>query len=191
MTIDELLDPPSDSNIECHGEPKASKTVAPPSVSVGSDGRIEFFNARDPQYELQAERPIHRQIVIRAMESAMTNKELAEEFGVTPAMVNYVLLQPWAKKYMSEHMHKHGMEKVELLLKGAVADAVQVWINEMKNPKARSAERTTAAEKIFDRVYGRAVQPMVHIQTQPAKDMSDAELDAEIERLQGQRNGRS
>jgi hypothetical protein len=189
VEMNDLLDPPpSDSTIESDGEAKPIKpSPATVTATVTSDGRIEFFNARDPQYELQAERPIHRQIVIRAMESGKTNTELAQEFGVTGSMVNYVLLQPWAKKYMSENMHKHGMQKVEVLLKGAVAGAVERLITEMDNPKARAAERISAAEKILERVYGRAAQPMIHVQAAPVKDMSDAELDQEIERLRQQR----
>lgn len=173
-----------DSTIESHGEPKAIDPL-PTQVRLNG-GRVEFFSPRDPQHELQTERPIHRNIVLLAMRG-YTNTEIAKECGVTPPMVGYTLLQPWAVKYMSENMHKHGMDKVEVLLKGAVASAVERIIKEMDNPDARSSERTSAAKEIIDRVYGRAVQPIVHTNVKAEKEMSDAELDQEIERLRSQR----
>lgn len=197
MTIDDLLtggakpsiaeSPASDSKLESD---RQAKPDLGSSLSVDKDGNIGFFNAREPQYELQAERPVHREMCLMAMRG-YTNTEIAREYGVSPPMVNYVLLQPWAKKYMSENMHKHGMAKVEVLLKGAVARAVERLIIEMDNEKARSSERTSAAEKVIERVYGRAAQPLIHVSSAPAKELSDAELDSEIERLQRQRDGRS
>jgi hypothetical protein len=185
--MDELIG--SDSIVESDGEAKPIPS-SDTKLSVDADGNIGFFNARDPQYELQSERPIHREMCHMAMRG-YTNTEIAREYGVSAPMVGYVLLQPWAKKYMSENMHRHGMEKVETLLKGAVADAVERLITEMDNDKARPAERISAAEKIIERVYGRAAQPLIHVSSAPAKEMSDAELDQEIERLQRQRNGHS
>jgi|SRR5882757_6874328 len=186
MNLEESLSDLLYSNIESHGQRHAA-VDGNVSSGVKIDGdRVEFFAPRDPQHELQTERPIHRQIVLLAMRG-YTNTEIAAEMGVTPPMVGYTLLQPWAVKYMSENMHKHGMDKVEVLLKGAVAKSVERLIFEQDNMLARSAERQSAAKEIIDRVYGRAIQPIVHTSIKTEKEMSDAELDQEIERLRSQR----
>lgn len=184
-TLDTLLS--SDSKIESHQAASAPQgSMVKPTCLVLDGNRIEFHNAREPQYDLQSERPIHRNIALMAMRG-YNNTEIAAELGVTSAMVNYTLLQPWVKQYMSENMHNHGMQKVETLLKGAVADAVERLIEEMDNPKNRGSERISAAVHIIERVYGRAAQPIIHSQAKPEKDMSDAELDQEIQRLRSQR----
>jgi hypothetical protein len=170
--LDDIIEAPqsaSCSTIEHHPEAAAAGATRSDDVS--------FFGSREPAYTLQSEKAHHRAIILLAMQGK-TNLEIAAEMECTAQSVSYVLKQPWALEYMSRNMHSAGMGKVEILLKGAASKAVERLITEMDNPTARSAERTTAADKVLDRLFGRATQPVLH-RKEDLNNMTDAEL-AEI-----------
>lgn len=165
-----------------------SKTDGPmyepliPGVSQPSGHSGEFFNPREPQHVLQTEQPKHREVVILAMQG-MDNKEIASRVGYSSPAVGYILKQPWALEYMSKNMHERGMGKVETLLKGAVATAVERLITEMDSPKASPAVRIAAADKILDRFYGRAAQPIIHTKGENLDNLTDAQIEQRLGEL--------
>jgi DNA-binding CsgD family transcriptional regulator len=144
------------------------------------DDPNHLHNARLPHYAIKYERFVHRTIIFLKAEG-MSNKKIAERLHITPVTVANVIRQPWAQKRILEIIHEKGGDAVSELLNGAAVDAVQRLIIEKDNMEARSAERTAAADKILDRIFGKPNQPLQYTTVDP-KNLSDAELEAILRR---------
>lgn len=143
---------------------KGSETIEPPA----------FFSPREPAYELQSERPIHRAIVY-ALAAGRKTKEIAEDLKVTPTMVLYVEKQPWARAQIASILQQHGGDAVERLLKGAVVDSANLLIETVRDPKQDIKVRSQNAKEILDRIYGRSQQIVNHRKVEPS-DLTDEDL---------------
>jgi len=170
-------------------KPRAgSETVAVPNESEEKEDYLAFHGIRRPETPLQTEKPYHRVMLYLAAEGNNAT-EIAEKTGYSTVCVNNLLRQPWAAKKITQILEESGRSKVELVLKGAALAAVERLITEMDNPDARSSERTSAADKLLDRVYGKPNQPLsVKSEGKSLDQMSDAEIAAELEKIRSNRN---
>lgn len=123
-----------------------------------------LYNPRDPHYPIQHERTVHMIMCYMAARGD-TNLEIAEATGRTAVCVSNVLRQPWAKSRIEEIVKKSGKSEVELVMRGAAAKALNRLLTEMDNMEtkqgANSQSRITASDKILDRLFGKAAQPII------------------------------
>ena len=144
--------------------------------AVETEGRQEFFNDRQPFYAIKHQKPEHL-VMIYMKAEGQTNKEIADKMGVTAVCVANVLKQPWARKQLADIIHKNGGNEVATLFKSAAAEAAEVLIEEMKNVDSRPSDRISAADKVLDRVFGKASQPIAHTYTnEDLQKLPDTEL---------------
>jgi hypothetical protein len=158
--------------------------------NMGSDLNAnppQLHNARDPFYRIQRERFEHRVIIFLKAEG-YSNLEIAEKTGMSAVAISNIIRQPWAQRQILDIIHSKGGDAVSQLLNGAAADAVQRLIIEKDNMDARSSERTAAADKILDRIFGKPNQPLQYSSIDPKK-MSDEELEAILRRGAASRGG--
>lgn len=144
-------------------------------TQLETEGRQEFFNDRQPFYAIKHQKPEHL-VMIYMKAEGQTNKEIAEKLEVTPVCVANVLKQPWARKQLADIIHNNGGNEVATLFKSAAADAAQVLIDEMGSAET-SRDRISAADKVLDRVFGKASQPLEHkYSNEDLAKLPDAEL---------------
>lgn len=132
-----------------------------------------LYNGRKPLYELKAERPEHRAIIMMAARG-MGNKEIGDALGYTAQHVMYVKKQPWAVKQILEEIENAGREPVMALLHGAAEEAAMRLIDIAKDAE-NDETRRKANNDILDRVFGKATNH-VNVTTKAATSMSDEEL---------------
>ena len=174
----------------------SSASPSPYQQSPLSDSIIEqdakdnpeaLYGAKEPHYAILHEKPQHRVMIYLAAQGH-TVTEIADLTGFTTVCVNNVLRQPWAQKRITEEIANSGRSKVEMVLKGSQLAAIERLIAEMDNPDARPSERINAADKILDRVMGKPNQPLTISEGKSLDQMSDAEIAAELSKIQGERN---
>lgn len=141
-----------------------------------------LFNGREPSYELQSERPVHRAIIFLAAEG-LSYIEIAQRLGITAVCVQYVVKQPWAEKAILEEIHKNGGNAVAQVLSAQALPSVMKLIELRDNEKVQAEVQRKAANDLLDRIFGRCAQPIIHSQADVA-EMSDEELQAIVARQQ-------
>ena len=157
-------------------EPTPYEKSGAAATALEAEGRSQFHNDRQPFYEIKHQKPEHL-VMIYMKAEGQSNKEIAEKMEVTPVTVANVLKQPWARKQLADIIHKNGGNEVATLFKSAAAEAAQVLIEEMQNEDARPGDRISAADKVLDRVFGKASQPISHSYTnEDLQKMADSEL---------------
>jgi len=177
---------PYDSFIESNRERSDAKLTGQNDTSA-EDEALAFYGQRDPQIQIQSEKPHHRVMLYLAAEGN-TATEIAEKTGFTTVTVNNLLKQPWAAKRIAQILEESGRTKVELVLTGAALGAVKRLITEMDSTSGTAATRINAADKVLDRCWGKPNQPITHKEGKSLDDMSDSEIAAELARIKGQRN---
>lgn len=133
-----------------------------------------LFNAREPAYLLQAERPVHRAIIWLAAQG-LSYVEIAERLGVSPPMVHYVTKQPWAESAILEAIHQNGGDAVAAVLQAEALPSVKKLIELRDDAEAPREVQRKSANDLLDRLFGKCVQPIVHQQAD-LEQLSDKEL---------------
>lgn len=165
----------SDSTVEDHGE-------------LTQDYHTEI--QREVRCVIHNETPRHR-LVVSLYLQGFEFQEIAERTGFGAGYCSTILKQPWAREFMAKMQNMTTAQRVMVLLDGAAAPALTRLITEMDNMKARSSERTVAADKVLDRLFGKAVQPIVHSQVNDPSKMSDAEIERRLSELKATKDSRS
>jgi DNA-binding MarR family transcriptional regulator len=144
----------------------------------------DLFNARQPVYELQAERPEHR-IICFLSAQGYSITEIAQKTGWTKVMVGYIVKQPWAKALILKEIHEKGGNAVALVLQREALPSIEKLIELRDSDESQKETQRKAANDLLDRIYGKAAQLIVHQQAD-LDELSDEEL-AKLA-TQGRRN---
>lgn len=139
-----------------------------------------LFNAREPAYLLQAERPVHRAIIWLAAQG-LSYVEIAERLGVSPPMVHYVTKQPWAEEAILQAIHQNGGDAVAAVLQAEALPSVKKLIQLRDDAEAPREVQRKSANDLLDRLFGKCVQPIVHQQAD-LEQLSDKELQELVSR---------
>lgn len=117
----------------------------------------QFHNDTVPIQTIQRQKPEHL-VMIYMKAEGKTNIEIATAMECSPITVGYVLRQPWARKQLKDIIVNAGANEVVALFKGAASEAAQLLIDQLGSEDERVAQ--SAADKILDRAFGKANQPM-------------------------------
>ena len=133
-------------------------------------------------WTLQKETPRHRHVLHLKLQG-YEDHQIAEIVGYHPGYIPQICRAPWAMEYMAKMQQKAFGQKVTAMLEDAVAPAVARLMVEMDNPKAKPSERINAADKILDRLFGKAAQPVIHSENTDLSKLSDAEIAERLDQL--------
>ena len=162
-----------------------STLEGPPSARAEGPAQNEprpLFNGREPAYTLQAERPVHRAIVFLAAQG-LSYVEIAQQLGMSPPAVGYIVKQPWAEEEILKQIHQNGGEAVEIVLKQQALPSVMKLIELRDSEEVAAEVQRKSANDLLDRIFGKPNQPVTHRQEDLA-EMSDAELQAIVAKQQ-------
>lgn len=164
----------------------ASDIAALDAACEALDGAPPLFNdnraggaAGAACYERQRERPEHREMVLMR-QLGFTAREIAEKVGYTPAGVNQVLRQPWARQRILEGLHASA-SKLQDMLDREAAESLLVQLELRDSPATPTAVKAKICDSIMDRALGKATQKV---------DVTrrDAPVDESIDALQERLN---
>lgn len=141
-----------------------------------------LFNGRDPQYVLQAERPVHRAIVFLAAQG-LSYVEIAQQLGMSAPAVGYIVKQPWAEEEILKQIHSNGGDAVATVLSQQALPSVMKLIELRDSEEVQKEVQRKAANDLLDRIFGKPNQPVTHRQEDLA-EMTDAELQAIVAKQQ-------
>ncbi len=171
----------------CYADPEvaARREVARIcSTPEGYEDEMLENGASIPQVHLSQEKVIHR-TMIYLKSLGLSNVEIAAKTNYTPVSVANVLAQPWAKQRLVKELVDAGKNVIEEMLRGAGADSVATLIAVRDDAKAPPATRVTAADKLLDRLLGKAVQRTENVNLTKKVDSLE-EIDAELAHLTAQ-----
>ena len=158
--------------------------VAECVLGINTDSAAQprtMFNARQPAYELKAERPEHRAIIMLKA-AAMTNVEIAQTLGISPVTVAYVVKQPWAQKQILCEIESAGREPVIQLLQTAAYDAAKRLVDIATSAENLETKRK-ANNDILDRVFGKPNQPVTTTSIGDPTKLSEDAIDQRLKEL--------
>lgn len=137
----------------------------------------EPIRAKAPMYVNQEEKPTHR-IALELAAKGYTIKEISELTGFTMPAIGYWLKQPNAVTMLASEVRRiHGEdEQVVQIIKENVVAAVETLAEIMQDPKARHADKIAAADRILERRYGKANQPINRNTDVDLNSLPDSEL---------------
>jgi len=161
----------------------AEATEAQGGIVMDTEGAEPrgMFNARQPAYELKAERPEHRAVIMMKA-AAMTNVEIARATGMSPVTVAYIVKQPWAQEQILKEIEESGREAVIQLLRVSAIDAAERLIA-IAESAANDETRRKANNDILDRVFGKPNQPVSDGTKADPSKLSEAEIDKRLAEL--------
>ncbi len=151
-----------------------------PELIVHTEATAEtLFNQRSAAYELQAERPEHRAMVLLKAQG-FSNMEIAAKMGVSSSTVATAVKQPWAVKMILEELTKCGREEIVAMFQVAKTEVAQNMIDMATGKKENvpAAVQKAACDSVIDRLLGKATQPIDHHYSKDDLDkkVSDEEL---------------
>ena len=134
-----------------------------------------------PQYVRQQELPMHR-AAIELSSKGYTSREIARQLDVSPTTIQDILRQPQYQQEIANSIRRvQGVdEEVVLLVKQEVLQSIKTFIEIRDNPDARDADRLTAGEKILERRYGKANQPINQGSTVDLATLEIAEIASQL-----------
>lgn len=138
-----------------------------------ADGALYGYNP--PNFAIAEEKPEHRMVVILKLQGRSL-RDIAQITGISYNWVAQIVRQPWAAKYMTEEIQRMGRDSLHELLATSALDSVHTLIDMRDNPKAKPAERITAANSILNRFLGNPTQPIAHSGKVDMDNMNDQEL---------------
>lgn len=134
-------------------------------------------NQLPPLYFNQKEKPRHR-VALELAAKGKTPKEIAEQLGCAMQSVSNWLRQPHVQQTLVNEIRavQTEDEKVVEVIRANVVDAVKTLAGIMGDTAARDSDRIAAAEKLLERRYGKANQPINRNTDVDLNNLSDEEL---------------
>lgn len=121
------------------------------------------------------EKPEHR-IMAYLKAQGFSNKEISVRTGYGYASVCQILQLPWTKEVVREEIIKNGRNLCKEMLESSSVDNVQTLLQIRDNPNSRDVDKINAVKELFDRTWGKANQPITHIQHTDLNELSDQDL---------------
>lgn len=183
---------PSDSMLEYYTEPGSApvnrqlyKNSSLSGSSIEQDAKDDacgMFNAKDPNFAIQHEKPEHRMAVYLKAQGK-SNREIAKLLGYTEAWVSQIIRQPWARVALLREMQAAGRDAIQTTLEGAALDSVLTVISIRDDLSAKQNVRLAAADSLLDRFLGKPTQRVEQTNTnRTAADSIDG-VNRELEEL--------
>ena len=122
------------------------------------NGSGRFHGTKPAEHYLPEEKPWHRAAALMFAAGAVTIKEVAEAFDVTPPTVRNLLRTPWFQERVSDLMAEHGGRDIMTLFKAETYNSLVTLVELRDNTKVPAAVRRATAVDILDRALGKAVQ---------------------------------
>jgi hypothetical protein len=173
---------------------RESKSTASMESNVTANQAIaaEYFSDGErlhgdklPEMTIAREQPIHRSMILLHAQG-MSAREIAENTGYTPSYVSQVLRQPWARLRLTQYMKEAGIDAVSHFLKHEVSPSLEVIRDVRDDPKARQADRLSAANAILDRALGKPQQTIKSDNTNRNVPSDIVRIDAELARVKAE-----
>lgn len=158
---DQAAQPPAEREARLHG---ASEAPSPRPL----------WNPFTGKHHVRKHEKLEDRLVILMKSAGYTNVEIAEQLGITPVTVSYILKQPWAAEQVLEEIERSGRDKVVATLQGAAYDAALRLI-EISESASSEQVKLKANNDVLDRVLGRPNQP-VSYKNVDLESLSDEEL---------------
>lgn len=157
------------STIDPLEEPRPQFQVVQPMAPL--------FNRTKAAYERKKEMPAHR-AAVEMHAKGYTAKEISERLGVTPVAVQDWLLQPCQQERLLNEIAQSVSEdqKVVELIRENVLKSIETYVEIRDNVKASDMARITAADRIIERRYGKANQPINRGGDVDLNNLPDSEL---------------
>jgi len=116
-------------------------------------------------------------LVILSKAAGYTNIEIAEQLGISPVTVSYILKQPYAEAQVLEEIEGLGRDKVVAVLQGNAYECAKRII-EIAESAENEQVRLKANESVLNRILGMPTQRVDMHTTKHLEELSDAELAA-------------
>ena len=138
-------------------------------------------NRKAPQYIRQQELPNHR-VIIELSAKGYTAREIAKLVDQSPTQVQDILRQPQYQQNIANTIRRvQGVdEEIVMLIKEEVVNSVKTMVEIRDNPNTPDATRLAAADKILERRYGKANQPINQGSTVDLATLDIAEIASQL-----------
>lgn len=143
--------------------------------TIEQDAAEALYGYNPPNFAIAEEKPEHRMVCILKLQGRSL-KDIASITKLGYQWVCQIVRQPWAVKYMAEEMQRQGRDSLHELLASSAEDSVHTLIEMRDNPKAKAAERITAANSLLNRFLGNPTQPIAHSGKVDMSTMNDEDL---------------
>ena len=174
--LDENLAPAVDKMAPYRYENSPVHEMAAAEAAAESGSLLDrFFNVADPQMAVLHEQPWHRMALWMKVQGA-SNKVIAKHVGKTPEWIGQLTRQPWARTRMLEMMNECGVDEVQTILKGAVADSIYKLIELRDDEEVPAAVKRGCATDIIHQFLGKPRQQVEHTAGTGMEHISDEEL---------------
>lgn len=132
--------------------PSSPASPLSPEATVSSS---RLHGTPAPKFILEEERPWHRAAALMFAAGAVTEKEVAEAFGVSMPTIRNLIRQEWFQARVTQLMAEHGGRDIMTLFKAEAFNSLITLTELRDSAKAPSAVRRAAAVDILDRAYGK------------------------------------
>lgn len=140
-----------------------------------------YFNALDPNLQIQRETPVHR-IMLSMRVNGASITEIAEQLDYSVAHVSQVLRQPWARKRMSEMQQESSVGVLTRRIEKIGAKALSVIEELLDNEETPANVKSTTAQYAVNRLLGRPTDSIILDDKRKASDLSNEELEQIVQR---------
>lgn len=156
----------------------------------GNADRSEFSSsfAGEPlasSHVVDTEQPWMRLMMYHKAQG-LSNKEIAERVHKSLSYISTICRQPWFREQMEAMIEEEGRESYQAVLNGEGLNSLYTLIDARDDIGNKASDRISAADKILDRLRGKAQQTVTHVdggRTDVAKKQADIEKQlAEVEK---------
>lgn len=158
------------------GSLKSLFADAEPSVDA-------LFNSRDPNLQIQHEKPEHRYLLWMKAQGA-SNREIATQSGYSESWLSQLFRQPWATERLVEMLRESGkpvLDQTLSIIQSEAVNSVLKLVEIRDDPDTPKAVQRACCVDIVEQFLGKPKQKVDVVQTSVRNiDEIDKEL-AELE----------
>lgn len=146
-----------------------------------------FFNGRDPNLQIQHEKPEHRYLLWMKAQGCC-NREIAQQSGYSEAWLSQLFRQPWAQETLVKMLKESGkpvLDQTLSLIQAEAVNSVQTLVSLRDNPDSPAAVRRACSVDIIEQFLGKPKQKVEVDQTGKSGENIE-ELDKRIAELEKQ-----
>jgi len=138
-----------------------------------------LFNDTGSQYEILAEKPEHRLVIILKSQG-YSNTEIATYTGYQRVHINAILRQPWARARLLDILQGKEQDPAEVLLRASVLDNITTLIQVRDDEGSGAQARIAASNSLLDRYLGK---PLQRVEAASKHTLDVSSIDAELAKL--------
>jgi len=158
-----------------------------PVSEAAANDPLRLFSSEDntANFAIIHEKPEHR-LIVYLKARGLSNKEVSEKTGYSPAWVSQICRQPWFRLRLVQELREAGLDRVAKLLESSALDSIFTILEIRDDPTAPKAVRRACADSLLDRFLGK---PTVHVEHEASRMPSSPELaavDSELQQIDKQ-----